>query len=367
MGMETMVSVWPQVDWRSESYDEMKDRGLLVTANTGLDVQMIFHGNNVFMDATNPRTREYVWDKCKKNYFDMGIKTFWLDVAEPEFTTYDFDNYHYYAGTVAEKGNMYPREYARLFYEGQKAAGQDDIVNLIRCAWAGSQRYGALVWSGDIMSTYEDFRKQICAGIHMGLSGIPWWTTDIGGFHNGETANPDFRELLARWFQFGTFCPVMRLHGNRLPNTEIINKAGEVREGTGADNEVWSFGEEAYPILVKFIQIREKMRDYTREMMKQASETGAPVMRAMFYEFPQDKNCWDLTDQFMFGSDILVAPIVYEKAMKRTVYLPEGATWTLASTGEQFPGGQTVEVDAPLSTLPIFLRDGKQRYLVGEI
>lgn len=367
MGMETMVSVWPQVDWRSENYDEMKDRGLLVTANTGLDVQMIFHGNNVFMDATNPRTREYVWDKCKKNYYDMGIKTFWLDVAEPEFTTYDFDNYRYYVGSVAEKGNMYPREYARLFYEGQKAAGQDDIVNLIRCAWAGSQRYGALVWSGDIMSTYEDFRKQICAGIHMGLSGIPWWTTDIGGFHNGATEDPDFRELLVRWFQFGAFCPVMRLHGNRLPNTEIINKAGEVREGTGADNEVWSFGEEAYPILVKFIQLREKMRDYTRSMMKEASETGAPVMRAMFYEFPQDKACWDLTDQFMFGSDILVAPIVYAKATKRNVYLPEGATWTLASTGEQFAGGQTVEVDAPLSTLPIFLRDGKQGYLVGEI
>ena len=367
MGMETMVSIWPQVDWRSENYDEMKEKGLLVKTNTGLDVQMIFHGNNVFMDATNPRTREYVWDKCKQNYADMGIKTFWLDVAEPEFTTYDFDNYRYHAGTVAEKGNIYPREYARLFYEGQKANGQDDIVNLIRCAWAGSQRYGALVWSGDIMSTYEDFRKQICAGIHMGLSGIPWWTTDIGGFHNGVTEDPDFRELLVRWFQFGTFCPVMRLHGNRLPNTPIINKAGEVREGTGADNEVWSFGEEAYPILVKFIGIREKMRDYTRDLMRQAHEDGTPVMRALFYEFPQDKNCWDIKDAYMYGSDILVAPICQEKAMQRDVYLPEGSDWTLASTGVSYKGGQTVTVEAPLSTLPIFLRDGRQEYLVGEI
>lgn len=179
----------------------------------GIDVQMDFHGNNVFMDATNPRTRKYVWEKCRKNYGSLGIQTFWLDEAEPEFTTYDFENYRYFAGPVAEVGNIYPREYARLFYEGQKLDGQEEIVNLIRCAWAGSQRYGALVWSGDIMSTYEDFRKQICAGIHMGLSGIPWWTTDIGGFHGGVTEDGEFRKLLVRWFQFGTFCPVMRIHG----------------------------------------------------------------------------------------------------------------------------------------------------------
>lgn len=114
------------------------------------------------------------------------------------------------------------------------------------------------VWSGDIFSTYEDFRKQICAGLHMGLCGIPWWTTDIGGFHGGVTEDPDFQELLVRWFQFGTFCPVMRIHGNRRPREEIINKAGEVREGTGADNEVWSFGEKNYEILTKFIGVREK-------------------------------------------------------------------------------------------------------------
>lgn len=367
MGIETMVSVWPAVDWRSENYEEMKDKGLLVKINSGIDVQMNFHGNNAFMDATNPRTREYVWEKCKKNYADLGVRTYWLDVAEPEYSTYDFDMYRYYAGPVLEKGNLYPREYARLFYEGQKANGQDDIVNLIRCAFAGSQRYAALVWSGDIMSTYEDFRKQICAGIHMGLSGIPWWTTDIGGFHHGETTDPDFRELLVRWFQFGTFCPVMRLHGNRLPYTQIVNSQGEVREGTGADNEIWSFGDENYPILVKFINLREKMRDYTRELMKEAHEKGTPVMRAMFYEFPEDKKCWEVQDAYMYGSDILVAPICWEKATKRSVYLPEGAVWVHAGTGVKYDGGQTVEVDAPIDTLPIFLRNGKQDYLVGTI
>lgn len=367
MGIETMVSIWPQVDWRSENYEEMKQQGLLVKSNTGVDVQMTFHGNNVFMDATNPRTREYVWNKVKQNYADMGIRTFWLDEAEPEFTTYDFEQYRYHVGPVAETGNIYPREYARLFYEGQKKNGQEDIVNLIRCAWAGSQRYGALVWSGDIMSTYEDFRKQICAGIHMGISGIPWWTTDIGGFHGGVTEDADFRELLVRWFQFGTFCPVMRIHGSRLPHTQIINKAGEVRELTGADNEIWSFGDDNYPILVKFIKVREMMRDYTRSVMKEAHEKGSPVMRAMFYEFPQDKECWDITDAFMFGSDILVAPICHEKMTSRSVYLPSGASWTHAGTGKVYEGGKAYEIEAPIDTLPIFLRDGRQGYLVGEI
>lgn len=367
MGIETMVSIWPQVDWRSENYEEMKQQGLLVKINSGVDVQMVFHGNNVFMDATNPRTREYVWEKVKKNYADLGIRTFWLDEAEPEFSTYDYDTYRYAAGPVAQIGNIYPREYARLFYEGQKKNGQDDIVNLIRCAWVGSQRYGTLVWSGDIMSTWEDFRKQICAGIHMGLSGIPWWTTDIGGFHGGVTEDPEFRKLLVRWFQFGTFCPVMRIHGSREPHEQIINKAGEVREQTGADNEIWSYGEEAYPILVKFIRIRERMRDYTRSLMQEAHEKGAPVMRALFYEFPQDAESWNITDSYMYGPDILVAPVCHENENGRRVYLPEGVSWIHAGCGKEYAGGAWYDVEASLDTLPVFLRDGKQEYLVGMI
>ena len=365
MGIETMVSVWPQVDVRSENFEEMKQKGLLLKSNMGVDVQMIFHGNNLFLDATNPRTRKYVWEKLKKNYADMGIRTFWLDEAEPEFGTYDFDLYTSSAGPMARTGNIYPREYARLVYEGQQEMGQRDVVNLIRCAWAVSQRYGALVWSGDIMSTYEDFRRQICAGLHMGICGIPWWTTDIGGFHGGNIEDSGFRELLVRWFQFGTFCPVMRLHGSRQPHQPIVNRAGEERECTGADNEIWSFGEEAYPILVKFIGIRERMRDYTREVMRQAHEKGSPVMRTLFYEFPEDKECWDITDAYLYGPDILVAPVCHEGAEGRRVYLPQGASWTHAGTGEVYEGGVWLDVEAPLETVPLFLRDGRQGYLVG--
>ena len=159
----------------------------------------------------------------------------------------------------------------------------------------------------------------------------------------------------------------MRLHGSRKPHKQIINKAGEVREWTGAENEIWSFGEENYPILVKFIQIREMMRDYTRSLMAEASEKGSPVIRALFYEFPQDEACWDIKDQYMFGGDILVAPVCYEHMRSRSVYLPAGASWTNARTGEVYEGGKAYEVDAPMDTLPIFLRDGKQEYLIGKI
>ncbi len=367
MGIETMVSVWPQVDWRSENYEEMKQKGLLVRSHAGVDAQMIFHGNNVFMDATNPRTRQYVWEKCRQNYGELGVRAYWLDEAEPEFTGYSFEQYRYDAGPVTEIGNIYPREYARLFYEGQKTDGRDDIVSLIRCAWVGSQRYGSLVWSGDIMSTYEDFRRQICAGIHMGLAGIPWWTTDIGGFHNGWNESEQFRELLVRWFEFGTFCPVMRLHGCRQPAQQIINQAGEVREQTGADNEIWSWGPEIEAIMTAYIGVREKMRGYTRRLMEEAHENGSPVMRALFYEFPEDEKAWDVADEYLYGPDLLVAPVCHEGARSRQVYLPQGAVWTLAATGQVFEGGRSYLIDAPMAVIPVFSRNGAQEEICEEL
>lgn len=364
MGMKTMVSIWPQIDWRSENYQEMYEKGLLVQTDHGLNVQMNFHGNNVFYDATNPEARQYVWEKCQKNYADKGVSYFWLDEAEPEYGTYDYDNYRYYAGPVLQKGNIYPREYARGFYEGQLQNGQKEIMNLLRCAWAGSQRYGTVVWSGDIFSTWQDLRNQICAGLQMGMSGIPWWTTDIGGFHGGNVEDPAFVELLLRWFQFGTFCPIMRMHGNRSPRKEIRKANGEITEGTGAPNEIWSYGDEAYEIMKHYIKLREAMRDYTRELMTQASKTGAPLMRTLFYEFPEDPNCWKADYSYMFGSDLLVAPVVTPGTTRREVYLPAGTWWVCAADGKRYEGGETVTVDAPLHVIPLFLREGRQEYLM---
>lgn len=170
LNIELMVSIWPTVDKESENYEEMLERGLLVRNDRGVRVSMEGRGNPVHFDPTNPAARQYVWDKAKKNYYDKGVKVFWLDEAEPEYTVYDFDIYRYHAGPNLAIGNTYPVEYARAFYEGMKNADQKDgnIVNLLRCAWAGSQKYGTLVWSGDIASSWASFRNQVACGLNMG-------------------------------------------------------------------------------------------------------------------------------------------------------------------------------------------------------
>lgn len=353
MGIELMVSVWPQVSLTSENYAEMEQQGLLVRAEYGEQVGMRYVEPSMFFDTTNPRARAYVWKKIKQNYYDAGIRIFWLDEAEPEYGTYDFKNYRYHLGSVPQIGNIYPQMYSRMFYDGMRAEGQEDPVNLVRCAWCGSQRYGALVWSGDIMSNWEDFRKQVCAGLSMGAAGIPWWTTDIGGFHQGFTQDPAFAELLIRWFQWAAYCPVMRLHGHRQPSSDVFRKDGTPVLNTGADNEVWSFGEEAYGILTDYMRRREEMRPYLRRLMREAHEDGTPLMRAMWYAFPDDPACADLKDQYMFGDKYLVAPVMTMGARKRTVYLPEG-NWKNADTEELYAGPALIEADAPLERIPVF-------------
>ena len=235
----------------------------------------------------------------------------------------------------------------------------DAIVNLVRCGWAGSQRYGALIWSGDIQSTYEDLRKQLCAGLSMAVCGIPWWTTDIGGFTGGDPNNEGFRKLLLRWFEWGTFCPVMRLHGDRIPSRKLYHKNGNEAMFTGGENEIWSFGEDAYEVMTKYIRIREKLRPYLRKLMKEAHIEGAPIMRPMFYEFPYDKNCWSLQEQYMLGDTLLVAPILYENTFEKDVYLPLGSAWYSLLDKRMINGGVWLTISANIDEIPVFVREDK--------
>ena len=352
-----MVSIWPTVDKKSENYNKMLERGYLVRTDRGIRTTMDFLGDTVFYDATNPESRNFVWNTAKKNYYEKGIKIFWLDEAEPEYSVYDFDNYRYHLGPNEQIGNIYPVMYAKTFFDGMKEEGQENIINLLRCAWAGSQRYGALVWSGDIDSSFESLRNQFAAGLNMGLAGIPWWTTDIGGFHGGNPDDPDFRECIIRWFEYGVFCPVFRLHGDREPHSEPLGTSGGGLCESGAANEVWSYGDEAYEIFKKYMFIRERMKPYITEIMKEAHEKGTPVMRPLFYDFYQDKLCFDITDQYMFGPDILVAPILHKGDTSRKVYLPEGAKWKDVNSEQIFDGGQWINYDAPLEIIPLFLKD----------
>jgi alpha-D-xyloside xylohydrolase len=358
--IELMVSIWPTVDKKSENYAEMLERGYLIRTERGIRTAMDFMGESVHYDPTYAGAREYVWNKAKQNYYSKGIKVFWLDEAEPEYQVYDFENYRYRLGPNVEIGNIYPREYARTFYEGMEKEGQQNIVNLLRCAWAGSQKYGALVWSGDIASSWGSLRNQLAAGLSMGIAGIPWWTTDIGGFHGGDPNDEKFRELFVRWFQWGAFCPVMRLHGDREPRQPQVGETGGAECCSGAPNEVWSYGPEVYDICKKYMQIREDLREYTRGLMKEAHEKGTPVIRTLFYVFPEDAKCWDLgATQYMYGGKYLCCPVLQPGTRKMKVYLPALASgkWKHYSGGDgEFEGGQSIEVDCPLDTMPVFVR-----------
>ena len=188
----------------------------------------------------------------------------------------------------------------------------------------------------------------------MAMAGIPWWTTDIGGFHGGNPKDPAFRELLIRWFEYGTFCPVMRLHGYREPLKDPMGTEGGAACVSGADNEVWSFGDEAYEICKVYLGLRESLKPYITELMEAAHERGTPVMRPLFYDFPEDKNAWEVEDQYMFGPDMMVAPVLYAGMRKRTVYFPEGREWKDFFTGEVYQGGSIEEVEAPIDRLPVF-------------
>jgi len=359
MGIKVIVSVWPSVDRKSENFYPMMEKGLLIRTERGAAQTYDYQGDCVEIDPFNPETRKYVWEVCKKNYYDYGIDFFWLDNSEPDYGVYDFENYRYIEGPALTCSNMYPQMYSRVFYDEMSKIGDGTVVNLLRSAWAGSQKYGNVVWSGDVPSTFEAFYDQVQAGLNMGIAGIPWWTTDIGGFMTDDVNDPDFRELLIRWYEFAVYSAVFRMHGDRgpydIPPLDDRDWGGGYLH-TGQPNELWSYGEDNYEIMKKYYKVRIDMHDYIKSLYDEAHENGSPLIRTMFYEFPDDAKCWELQDQYMFGAEYLCAPIFKLGQREREVYLPAGS-WTLTSTNEVFEGGQTVKVAAPIDYMPVFKKN----------
>ncbi len=357
MGIKVIVSVWPSVDRKSENFGPMMERGLLIRTERGAAQTYDYQGDCVEIDPFNPETRKYVWEVCKKNYYDYGIDAFWLDNSEPDYGVYDFENYRYLDMSALECSNMYPQMYSRIFFDPM-SRDKKDVVNLLRCGWAGSQKYGNVIWSGDVPSTFEALSDQIKCGLNMGIAGIPWWTTDIGGFMTDDVNDPDFKELLIRWYQFAVYSAVFRMHGDRgpynIPPLDTRDWGGGYLH-TGQPNELWSYGEDNFAIMKKYYDIRIKMHDYIKKLYDEASTNGSPLIRPMFYEFPDDEECWKLDDQYMFGDEYLVAPILKLGEVKREVYLPAGK-WQLTSTDEVFEGKKRVCVDAPIEYMPVFKR-----------
>ena len=361
MGVRLLVSIWPTVDPRSENYFAMRDQNMLIRAERGPGPLVYCRGPETYYDPTNPQARAFVWERVKENYYSLGIRNFWLDEAEPEIGPYDYDNLRYWIGNGMEVSSLYPFYYAKTFYDGQMSEGQKEIVNLIRCAWAGSQRYGVVLWSGDICADFASLRRQIKTGLHVAVSGIPWWTTDIGGFHGGDPDSEDYRECMVRWFQFGAFCPVFRLHGFRDKKDRPVSPPVTL-DGfcySGGPNEIWSYGGEAYEILKHYIEIRERLRPYILEQFHKASKEGLPVMRPLFFDY-KEEICYDIFDQYLFGPDLMVCPVYEQGVRERRVYLPQGETFIDAFDGREYEGGAWLTVQAPLERIPLFLRKGSE-------
>lgn len=358
MGIEPVVSIWPTINPHSENWREMSEGNLLITNENGQYGMFDFYGQQAFIDPTNPAARRFVREKVRENYCRKGIRTFWLDEAEPEVHPQQFSNLRLYAGNGGQAAMLYPFYYAKMFYEGLKEEGERETIALTRAAWLGSQRFGVSVWNGDIPSTFDALRQSVISGLSMSLCGIPWWNSDIGGFHSGDIKSEEFRELIVRWFQFGVFCPIMRLHGSRRRPSDYVYRHPGIIEPSGGDNELWSFGERNYPILKSLIELRERLRPYLIRMMEENCAFGAPIMRPMFYQYPQDDICYGLDDQYMFGSDILFAPIVRRGQTSRNVYLPKGR-WILTRDGRRYTGGWT-EVSADIDEFIAFVLEGSE-------
>jgi len=344
MGVRIMISPWILVDEQSENFEYMREHGLFTGSIDGTRDTVVFRGiegenpNKYQYDPTNPEAARYLWSKWKENYFDIGIRTFWLDPCDDFHEIQDYDQVLYHIGPALEAHCYFPVAHQKNIYEGLIAAGENEVVTICRSSWAGSQRYGASPAAHDIMSSFEHLEEYMKAGLNLAMSGIPWGASEIGGFVTHDNASPRFRELMVRWYQYGVFTPVFRTHGYR-PN-----------------NEPWTVGGDAYRHIRAAIMLRERLRPYVMEQMKLASEKGLPPMRPVFFDFADDPAAAAVEDQFLFGPDLLVAPITQYQARSREVYLPAGADWMDAWSGETVAGGQWITADAPLEHIPVYVR-----------
>ena len=305
-----------------------------------------------YYDATNPEARRYVWEMVNDGYRPYGVRAFWLDACEPEILADNPEDAQLPRRARARRSQgIYPREHARGFYEGLRASGEDEVAAALplrlggqpalrRRRVVGRHRVHFELWPpGPGRPQHGHRRDSVVDHRHRRV-------------HGGDPTTAYFRELVVRWFQFGAFCPLFRLHGVREPGPLV--GSGQ----TGAPNEVWSFGEEAYGVIREQLALRERIRPYVMDQMAAASATGLPLMRALFLEFPGEAPAWEVSDQYMFGPDVLVAPVTAQGARERNVYLPVGASWLDAWTGEPVENNGWVTADAPLERIPVYLREG---------
>ena len=339
-----MISIWPFFEPGSTNYDYMQNKGWFV--DKFKYAKPPYHTNAMAVyDATSPEARKYYWDEVNKGLFSIGLDAWWMDTTEPETEGQEENillGHRLEAGSGNRYVNVFPLLDTQAVYQGQRSVSDKKRVFILsRSAFAGSQRNGVTAWSGDINSDWLSFRRQVPAGLNFALSGIPYWTTDIGGFVFGNTRDPAFRELFIRWFQYGTFNPILRVHGTRNPD----------------ENELWSYGPDAQTILVNFDRLRYRMLPYIYSLAWKTTSEAYTPMRPLVMDFRNDQRAQNTGDQFMFGPAFLVNPVTDPSAATRQLYLPD-ARWYDFWTGSTVVGGHTINAIAPLDRLPLYVRAG---------
>jgi alpha-D-xyloside xylohydrolase len=339
-----MLSIWPFFEPGSTNYDYMDKQGWFV--DKFKYAKPPYHTDAMAVyDATNPEARKFYWSEINKALFSIGIDAWWMDTTEPE-TEGQEDNillgHKLAAGSGNRYVNVFPLMDTGAVYDGQRSASDKKRVYILsRSAFSGEQRNSVTAWSGDINSDFFSYRRQIPAGLNFALSGIPYWTTDIGGFVFGSPTDPAFRELFVRWFQFGTFSPVLRVHGTRNPD----------------ENELWSYGPDAQKILVNFDTLRYRMLPYIYSLAWKTTSEGYTPMRPLVMDFRTDERAQNIGDQFMFGPAFLVSPVTEPAATTRQLYLPD-AKWYDFWSGAPVAGGRMMAAPAPIDRLPLYIRAG---------
>jgi alpha-D-xyloside xylohydrolase len=358
MGFQTMISVWPRFAKGSRYYDFLMKRGWFEHLADGTPTDGLPYdraGSDI--DTTNTDAARWFWEVIRDNILSKGFDSIWADETEPDLPP---NGSYFSVGPGTRYFNLYPLVHTAAIYEGFRRDINHRALILSRDAYLGAQRNGTMFWSSDISPTWDTLKRQIPTGLDFTASGIAYWTQDIGGWQylpkEHHPAHPplldpsgardnvggydDYPELYTRWFEYGAFLPIFRAHGSRLYN------------------EVWSYGKQAEPILEKYLRLRYQLIPYIYSLGYQTYLTGAPFMRALFMDFPNDPNVADLRDEYMFGPALLVAPVTEQGVTSRTVYLPAGTDWYNYWTNERVHGGEAIQVNAPIDTLPLFVRAG---------
>jgi alpha-D-xyloside xylohydrolase len=358
MNYHVMISVWPRFVEGSRYYPLLLKNGWFEhladgTPTNGLPYDKA--GSDI--DTTNPDAAKWYWGIVKENYVDKGFDAFWADETEPDLSPNDS---YFHIGPGTEYFNTYPLFHTAAFYNGMRKDMKERALILARDAYPGAQHNGAIFWSSDISPTWDVLKRQVPTGINFVASGMPYWSTDIGGWqdlpysHTPERPvliDPsdardevrhydDYPELYVRWFEYGSFQPNFRTHGTR------------------PQNEVWSYGKQAEPILEKFLRLRYELMPYIYSLGYHVNQTGAPFMRGLFMDFGDDPKVANIGDEYMFGPALLVAPVTDQGMTSREVYLPAGTDWYNFWTNERVHGGQSLMVSAPIDQIPLFVKAG---------